>query len=179
MPKRSPPLLVRRKLTSLELKKMLKDSIEEPVAVEKGKAFEHFFENLMNQQQGLVFIRKHARSEVGEIDYFYRSELEGHPLWNYPYLFIECKNWKDPISSEKMNHFIRLVKAKNFFHLLCCGIYITTSNFSQPALTTLKEARNVEKVMIITINKKDLSELIEIGVKAFLERKCDEILAKA
>ena len=179
MPKRSPQHLLRRKLTKLELKRMLENAIEEPIVVEKGKKFEHFFENLIGQRKGLVFIHKHPRSKVGEIDYFYRSELEGHPLWNYPYLFIECKNWKEPISSEKMNHFIRLVKAKNFFHLLCCGIYLTTSNFSQAALTTLREARNVEKVMIITINKKDLLELIEVGVKAFLEKKCDEILAKA
>ena len=179
MPKRSSLHPVDRKLTKLELKRNLQDAIEEPIAVEKGKKFEHFFENLMDQQKGFVFIDKHPRSQVGEIDYFYRSRFKDHPLWNYTYLFIECKNWKEPISSEKMDHFIRLVKAKNFFHLLCCGIYLTTGNFSRAALTTLREARNVEKVMIMAINKKDLLELIELGVKAFLEKKCDEVLAKA
>jgi len=160
------------------MNKLLKDAIEEPNGVKKGAKFESFFENLMAQQEWFVFIGKHCRSKVGEIDYFYRSKLSGHPLWEkYPYLFIECKNWKETISSEKMNHFIRLVKAKNV--LLCCGIYITTSSFSPEALTTMRDARNVDRVMIVPIDINDLPNLIDRGFKLFVQEKCDEMLAKA
>ena len=132
----------------------------------------------MAQQQGFVYIDKHCRSKVGEIDYFYRVQLRGHPLWEkYPYLFIECKNWKETISSKEMDHFIRLVRAKKTF--LCCGIYMTTSYFSPEALTTVRDARNVDKVMIIPIDKNDLPNLIDKGFKEVVQEICDKILAKA
>ena len=178
MPKKSPLRLIGRKLTRSEMNKLLKDAIEEPKGVTKGKKFEFFFENFMAQQPRFIYIDKHCRSKVGEIDYFYRTELRDHPLWEkYPYLFIECKNWKEAISSEKMDHFVRLVKVKNV--LLCCGIYITTSSFSPEALTTMRDARNVDKVMIIPIDKKDLPNLIDRGFKVFVQEKCDKVLAKA
>lgn len=160
------------------MNEFLKDAIEEPNGVTKGKKFEYFFENFMAWQEGFENIDKHCRSEVGEIDYFYRSQLRDHPLWQkYPFFFIECKNWKETISSEKMNHFIRLVKEKAPFN--CCGIYITTSSFSQQALTTMRDARLTDKVMVIPINKNDLPSLIDRGFKALVEEICNKILAKA
>lgn len=134
----------------------------------------------MAQQQGFVFIRKHCRSEVGEIDYFYRTELRDHPLWSeYPYLFIECKNWKERISSEKMDHFVGLLRPKNVSRFCCCGIYITTSSFSPPALRAIEKARDIDKVVIIPIDKNDLPSLIDRGFRAFIQEKCDKILARA
>ena len=156
----------------------MEDAIKEPIGVKKGKKFEYFFENFMNQQQGFSYIDKHCRSKVGEIDYFYRTELRDHPLWEkYPNLFIECKNWKGTISSEKMDHFIRLVKAKQIFH--CCGIYITTSSFSPEALTTMRDARIDNKIMIIPIDKNDLPNFIDKEFKVFIQEKCDKMLARA
>lgn len=160
------------------MKELLKDAINETNVVKKGEKFEYFFENFMNQQQRFIYIHKHCRSEVGEIDYFYRIELRGHPLWEkYPYLFIECKNWKEKIGSEKMNHFKSLLKEKNL--LPCCGIYITTSSFSRQAFTVIRDARNVERLLIIPIEKKDLPKLIERGFQVFVQEKCDKIIAKA
>ena len=131
----------------------------------------------MTQQPGFIFIHKHCRSEIGEIDYFYRNTRD-HPLQEtYSYLFIECKNWKGKISSEKINHFIGLLKSKTPF--FCCGIYITTSSFSQEALTAMKYARIQDGVIVISIDKKDLLELIEKGFKMFIEEKFDKMLAKA
>ena len=131
----------------------------------------------MAWQEGFEYIDKHCRSEVGEIDYFYRSELRGHPLWEeYPFVFVECKNWKETIGSEKMNHFISLVKDKAPFS--CCGVYITTSSFSRQALTSMRDARLHEKVIVIPIDKNDLPTLIERGLKVLLEEICEKILAK-
>jgi hypothetical protein len=155
---------------------MLQDAIEEPNNVKKGKKFESFFENFMDQHQGFVYVDKHCRSRVGEVDYFYRVEFRDHPLWEkYPFLFVECKNWKEPISSEKMDHFIRLVIPKQV--LSCCGIYITTSSFSPEAFATVRDAIINNKIMIILIDKKDLSDLIDRGFKAFVQAKSEKILA--
>lgn len=93
------------------------------------------------------------------------------------YLFIECKNWKGKISSEKLNHFKSLLKAKTLFP--CCGIYITTSSFSPQALTVIRDARNVEDLFIIPIGKREAPKLIERGFKTFVQEKCDKILARA
>jgi predicted helicase len=157
---------------------LLKDSLKESKGVEKGKKFELFFENFMSQQEGFVFIDKHCRSEVGEIDYFYRTELRNHPLWRkYNYLFIEAKNWEKKISSNEIDHFIILLKAKTVFP--CCGIYLTTSPLSPQAKTAMRDARMVNGMMIVAIASHDLPRMIEEGFKNFLERKCDEILAKS
>lgn len=178
MPKKSPLHLIRKKLTKLEMKKLLKDAIDEPHGVKKGEKFELFFENYMNQQQGFIYIAKHCRSKVGEIDYFYRTEFSNHPLWQkYPYIFIECKNWKEKISSEKMSHFKNLLKAKILFS--CCGVYLTTTSFSPQAFTVIRDAKNVEKLFIIPIESTELHNLVDLGFKAFLQGKCDEIMAKA
>jgi predicted helicase len=170
--------LIGRKLTKLELNELLKDAIEEKNRVKKGKKFELFFENFMEQQDGFLYIDKHCRSKVGEIDYFYRSEHTDHPIWkNYHYVFIECKNWEDVISSTELDHFIRLMKAKTPF--ACCGVYLTTSSLSPEALTTMRDARMNESIFIIPIESNALSQLIEKGFKSFAQEVCDKLLAKA
>lgn len=129
MTEKEPLNLLGRELNSQELKELLKDALKESNGVKKGKKFELFFENFMAQQKGFIFIDKHCRSKVGEIDYFYRTELRNHPLWKkYNYLFIEAKNWEQKIGSPEVNHFITLLKAKTVFP--CCGIYLTTSLLS-------------------------------------------------
>lgn len=178
MPK-SPPLnLIGKPLALQDLKDLLKTAVEEPNTVRKGEKFEVFFGNFMAQQEGFVFLRLHTRSRVGEIDYFYRSEHRDHPLFQkFPYLFIECKNWHDPVSSEKMNHFIRLMQAKSLFS--CCGIYITTSYFSPEALTAVRDARMKDGTMVILVDNRELNMMMEKGFKVFIQEKCDEIMAKA
>ncbi len=164
-------------MNKTELKELLKDAIDEPVIYKKGEKFELFFENFMSQQEGFKFIRKHARSDVGEIDYFYRSRICGHPLWEKcPYIYVECKNWKEHISSEKMNHFIRLVGSKSL--LPFCGVYITTSYFSKHAMEALKDALKSDKILVIPIDKNDFDELINNGMKKLMENKCDFLMSR-
>jgi len=160
------------------MSKLVNDAVEEKNGIKRGKKFESFFENFMTQQEGFTYIDKHCRSEVGEIDYFYRSEHEDHPLWKkYSYLFIECKNWEGTISSKELDHFIRLLEAKNTFN--CCGIYLTTSSLSPEALTTIRDTRIKQGMLIIPVDKTELSKLIESGFKAYVQQACDRILAKA
>lgn len=132
----------------------------------------------MAQQEGFVFVSKHCRSKVGEIDYFYRNQHKGHPLWeHYDYIFIECKNWKAKISSKELNHFIMLLKAKNPFK--CFGVYLTSSILSPEAKTAIRDSRKDEDLLIFPIEKTVLSKLIENGFKKYLELLCDQTVAKA
>lgn len=170
--------LIGRKLSKLELKELLEDAITEKNGIKKGKKFEYFFENFMAQQDGFVYVSKHCRSNIGEIDYFYRCEHADHPLWKkYQYIFIECKNWGGKISSQELNHFITLIHAKAFLN--CFGVYLTTSSLSSKAYTAIRDARVKDKLLIIPIEGKELFNLIEKGFKVYIQEACDKILAKA
>lgn len=155
---------------------MFNDAIQEKDNSKKGPKFEWFFECFMASQFGFEFLDKHTRSKVGEIDYYYRTKnLCGHPLWEKcPYIYVECKNWAEHISSEKMNHFLSLVEVKSIFPF--CGIYITTSYFSKPALETLKSAIRRKKILVIPIDKTDFDEMIDYGIKKLMEKKCDQLM---
>lgn len=136
------------------------------------------FQSIVCNEQCFSLIKRHARSDVGEMDFFYRAKCDGHPLWSKcAYLFVECKNWKEVISSEKMNHFTTLLESKNIFSN-CCGIYITTSSFSPQAITALKKAINGKKLIIIKLGKNDLHKLIDKGFKSYLEDAFDLLLSK-
>jgi restriction endonuclease Mrr len=178
VPKGNELNLIGRKLTDTELKDFLNDSIKETDATAKGKEFERFFENFMAQQMGFNFIRKHCRSKVGEIDYFYRINHKDHPLWNsYDYVFIECKNWKDKISSKEIDHFINLLKAKKPFK--CFGVYLTTSSLSPEAQTSITDSRKMYGTVIIPLERPTLLKLIENGFKSYLEKACDQLVSIA
>lgn len=112
------------------------------------------------------------------MDYFYKANCRGHPLWDkYPYLFVECKNRKEVVSSENMNHFKELLEPKTVFHD-CFGIYITTKTFSRQANTSVQKGIN-KGLVIIRIDKSNMTPLIEKGFKKFIEDAFDEFLAKA
>jgi hypothetical protein len=132
----------------------------------------------MEQQAGFEFIGKHCRSKVGEIDYFYKIKHKDHPLWrDFGYVFIECKNWKDKISSKELDHFIMLLKAKIPFK--CFGVYLTISSLSPEAHTAIDYSRRTDNVVIFPLEKSALSKLIENGFKSYLEEACDKLIAKA
>lgn len=176
MPKKESHNLIRRALTNQGLTELLNETLNEPNRIKKGKKFELFFESFMARQKGFTFLRKHCRSKVGEIDYFCRTEICDHPLWEkYRYLFVECKNWKEKIGSPEADHFVILMRAKTVFP--CCGIYLTTSSLSPQARTTFRDARMANGIMIIPIIGKDIQTMIDEGFRHFLERRCDMLLA--
>jgi restriction endonuclease Mrr len=158
---------------------LLDDALKEENAQAKGDKFEIFFQTLVAQDSDLSVAKRHARSDVGEIDYICRTQCSGHPLWaTCGYLFIECKNWTGAISSEKMDHFIALVEAKNFL-TICVGIYITTSTFSRHALNAAKRAIREKKLAIMLVEKKNLSILIEKGIRQYVQDEFDELVFKS
>lgn len=159
------------------MKALLKQSIKEKDGVTKGKLFEAFFRNLVEREEEFCLIKPHARSDVGEMDYFYRANCTGHPLWGkYPYLFVECKNRKEVVSSENMDHFVSMLGSKSVFEN-CCGIYITTKSFSPQAKNAAK--KGLEKGLVLfRIDNSNLTALIEKGFKLYLEEEFDMLLSK-
>lgn len=173
-----PQPFIKKNYSKEELNTLLENAIKEKKEVPKGKLFEEFFRNLVEREDEFEFKKPHARSNVGEMDYFYKANCKGHPLWDkYPYFFVECKNRKEAVSSQNMNHFKELLEPKTVFHN-CFGVYITTKNFSRQANTSAQ--KGIDKgLVIIRINKSDMTALIEKGFKSYIEEAFDEFLSKA
>ncbi|MCL5949026.1 MAG: hypothetical protein M1490_00935 [Candidatus Bathyarchaeota archaeon] len=76
-----------------------------------------------------------------------------------------------------MNNFKELLDQKVVFHN-CFGIYITTKSFSKPANTSAQ--KGIDKgLVIIRIDKSNMTALIEKGFRRYTEDAFDEFLAKA
>jgi hypothetical protein len=145
---------------------LLEDAIKEKDTGEKGRKFETFFETIMLSEEDFEFVDKHSRSQVGEVDYVYYCKVRDHVLWQIsPMVCIECKNWNETISSEKMNHFINLVREKSPFS--SCGVYVTSSKFSKQAKTAIRDARIRDKIIIIQIGGRQLNDLVDFGFKKY------------
>lgn len=139
--------------------------------------FEEFFRNVVEREDEFILAKQHARSDLGEFDYVYKTNCSGHPLWNNcKYMFVECKNRKEVVSSKDMNHFVKMLDNKSVFRN-CCGIYITTKRFSPQANNSAKEGI-AGGLIIFRIAHADITELIEKGFKQFLENQFDELLTK-
>ncbi len=173
-----PQPLTKKNYTNEELETLLENAIKEKKEVPKGKMFEEFFRNLVEKEDEFVLKKPHARSNIGEMDYFYRADCRGHPLWDkYQYLFVECKNRKEVVSAQNMNNFKELLEPKVVFHS-CFGIYITTNRFSKPANTSAQ--KGIDKgLVIIRIDRSNMTALIEKGFRKYTEDAFDEFLAKA
>ncbi len=157
---------------------LLENSINEKDEVTKGQLFEEFFRNVIEREDDFVLIKPHARSNLGEMDFFYKAQCTGHPLWSLSqYLFVECKNRKEVVSSKDMNHFVKLLGKKGVFSNARLGIYITTKGFSPQANNAASEGV-AEGLVIIRIARKDISTLIEKGFKRYLEEEFDELISK-
>lgn len=155
----------------------MKDALAEPESTKKGYKFEVFFENLMSRHKEFTMVYKHPRSEIGEVDYVYRHELQDHPFWRIsPYICVECKNWAEKISSTQMNHLTELIREKG--PLCCCGVFITSSSYDPSALTAIRDSRLRDKIVIVPVERKYLKGLIKEGIKDFIQKLCEKIVFK-
>jgi len=169
--------LIERILTKEELHQLLNDALSEESKSKKGWKFEAFFENLMQKEKDFIFVFKHPRSELGEIDYAYSHNLQDHYFWKVsPYICIECKNWKEPITSTEINHLTELVRDKGAFS--CCGVYITSSSYNPSAITAINYSRIRDKITVVPVEGKHLKGLIEQGFKDFIQKLCEEKVIK-
>lgn len=156
---------------------LLNDSLEEKDKSKKGWKFEVFFENLMIREPNFEFRFKHPRSRTGEIDYVYAHNLQDQYFWRIsPYICIECKNWKDNITSVEINHFADLIEEKA--PLSCCGVYLTTSSYEPSAKEAIKNCRIRNRILIIPVERKHLADLIKVGFEDFIRKLCEEKVFK-
>jgi hypothetical protein len=155
----------------------LKEALKEKSKAEKGWKFEIFFENLMKKEKDFRFVFKHPRSELGEIDYVYCHDLQEHHFWKVsPYICVECKNWKENITSTEINHLTELIREKG--PLSCCGVYITSSSYENSAIDAIKYSRIRDKIIVVPVEGKHLNSLIEEGFKNFVQKLCEKKVFK-
>jgi hypothetical protein len=84
---------IKKHCSNEQLQTLLKNAIIEKDETTKGKLFEDFFRNIAEREDDFELLKPHARSDIGEFDFVYKSKCNTHILWNEcKYLFIECKN---------------------------------------------------------------------------------------
>lgn len=155
----------------------MNDALREKSKTKKGWKFEVFFENVMKREEDFKRVLKHPRSELGEIDYIYSHNLQDHYFWKVsPYICIECKNWKEDITSNEIDHLTALVRDKGPFS--CCGVYITSSSYSSSAIEAINYSRVRDKIIVVPVEGKHLTSLIEQGFKDFIQKLCEEKIFK-
>jgi hypothetical protein len=158
-----------------ELFQSLKRSIAEQTNA-KGKEFELFFESLMKAEKNFEFSWKHPRSPMGEIDYVYTHKIQNSFWAKFSYVCIECKNWKDNISSVEMGHLGDLVDEKAPF--ACLGVYVTTSAYDPSAYATISKFRFKNKILLVPIEAKHLESLIQDGFEKTIRDVCEHTVFK-
>lgn len=155
----------------------MNDALQEESKTKKGWKFEAFFENLMQREKDFEFKFKHPRSELGEIDYIYSHNLQDHYFWKIsPYISIECKNWKENITSTEINHLTELIRDKGPFS--CCGVYITSSSYSPSAIEAINHSRVRDKIIVVPVEGKHLHSLVQMGFRDFVQRLCEKKIFK-
>jgi hypothetical protein len=161
--------------TKQDLVTLLEKSLRER-AVVKGREFERFFQLLMCKENNFEYSFTHPRTRTGEIDFVYKHTMKD-PFWDLsPYVCIECKNWTDNIASVQMGHLGNLVKDK--FPLSCIGVYLTTSAYDPSAYETIKEFRNMHKIILIPVEGKHIKDMIEKGFEKFTKEVCEYTVFK-
>ena len=177
MTKGAPFIRVKRPPSKEELYQLLNDAIKEKSRTKKGWKFERFFENLMQREKDFRLVFKHPRTRLGEVDYVFSHSLHHHYFWKLsPYICVECKNWKENITSTEINHLAALIKEKGPFS--CCGVYITSSSYDPSAIEAIKQHRAIDNIVIIPVEGKHLNVLIEQGFSVFIQNLCEEIIFK-
>jgi len=155
----------------------LDDAVRERDNTKKGWKFEVFFENLMQREKDFRLVAKHPRSELGEIDYVYSHDLVAHHFWKLsPYICVECKNWKENISSTEISHLADLIRDKEL--LTCCGVYVTSSSYDPSAKHAINQLRIRDRILIVPVEGKHLTHLVEKGFKDFIQQLCEEKIFK-
>lgn len=177
MPKKKAlPILIERVVTDRELEQILNDALTDPLKTRKGYEFELFFENLMARHKKFKMVYKHSRSRLGEVDYVFRHEVKD-PFWQmFPYVCVECKNWEKKISSKEMDHFVSLIKDKS--PLCHFGVFVASSSFKESAKTSMNNARIGDKIIIVPVERKHLTDLVKNGFKNSIKKLCEEIVFK-
>lgn len=170
------PLVIKCKPTKQELLESLDKSLKEKKD-KKGREFENFFEGFMNTQENFEFSFKHPRTAMGEIDYVYTHKLENSFWKMFSYICVECKNWKENISSVEMGHLGDLVEEK--FPFPCIGIYITTSNYDPSAFEVMKKYRLKNNIVLVPIDGKQIKDLVENGFENTVKRISEYIFFKS
>lgn len=150
-----------------ELLQLAKQCVEERDPHKKGRMLEEFFESVVLRERCFCIIKKHLRTETGELDYVLRQSIDDGFWKDSPYVVVECKNWADPIGPEQVHHFLTLVRDTG--PKCSIGLYLTVSPLTPAALQAIRDARLRDGITAVTIASEFFPKLT-LGLRGLIPR---------
>ena len=149
-----------RMLKKRSIEKKYRRALSETDPNEKGKQFEDVVKDLVALVDGLEVVGSNVNNGIQEIDIQVRNRNQEN-VWEAvfdPMVFIECKNWSEPVKSKEVRDF----EGKLIHSKLKAGILISVNGLSgdgiQGGWGAVKEAHQ-SGCNIIVIDDGDLAEI--------------------
>lgn len=130
----------------------------------RGKALEHVLNALFKSHGILIRESFHLIGSDGE---GIVEQIDGVVELDSQVFLVEMKWWDKPVGvGEVSQHLVRIFNRGH-----ACGIFISTSPFTEPAVAICKES--LSKVLIVLVNLEEISNVIkqEGDLREYLEKK--------
>ncbi|MBT2683366.1 restriction endonuclease [Bacillus sp. ISL-37] len=130
----------------------------------RGKALEIVLNNLFKSYGVLI---RESFSLIGSNGEGIIEQIDGVIELDNKIFLVEMKWWDKPVGVGEVSH--HLVRIFNRGH--ACGIFISTSPFTQPAVAVCKES--LSKALIVLVNLEEIYKVLdqEENLKDYLKRK--------
>lgn len=130
----------------------------------RGKALEHVLNELFKSFGILI---RESFNLIGSDGEGIVEQIDGVVEVDSQVFLVEMKWWDKPIGvGEVSQHLVRIFNRGH-----ACGIFISTSSFTQPAVVLCKES--LSKVLIVLVNLEEIYKVLEQedDLKDYLKRK--------
>lgn len=127
----------------------------------RGDALEELVASLVQTESPeLRLMAKNFRTTEEEIDLILTNGL-ADPFWlsfGSPTIFIECKNWQDPVGVAELRVFESKMEDRRAVAKI--GIFVSMSGFTTPFMTRLKEIQSRGVGVIFALTGDDLRQTL-------------------
>nr|WP_249313350.1 restriction endonuclease [Lederbergia citrea] len=130
----------------------------------RGKELEHVLNELFKSYGILV---RESFNLIGSDGEGIVEQIDGVVEVDSQVFLVEMKWWDKPVGvGEVSQHLVRIFNRGH-----ACGIFISTSSFTQPAVALCKES--LSKVLIVLVNLEEIYKVLEQedDLKDYLRRK--------
>jgi len=125
---------------------------------ERGNLLEDLLSTIFTHVPGLEVVEKRYTTGDEEIDLLLKNDVS-RPFWialSSPMIFVECKNWKDPVGVKELRDFE--IKIQNHHPLVRVGLFIAPNGFSRECESELKR-NSRDKYSLVPITREELEKL--------------------
>lgn len=125
----------------------------------KGKLLEDLIVLVFRTIPGFGHVEARRRNEIEELDVVIRNESRD-PVWckEPPYLFVECKNWSRPVSTEDFDHFF--AKLGRRYGRGKLGLFVAPAGFSA-GFRGARTAHATQDTLVVLAGPAEFRELVE------------------